>query len=146
MEAKARAVRGAVCLALALVACASGARADDGRPVVIGEVGTRVTRARLDLPKALRRALERELAALDVAKVSSKRFVLSASLVKLEGRKTSPGVECAVSAVLRESRSGAIRAIVTGRAEAEFEGDQAELDALDAAVRGAVASVPAAMR
>jgi hypothetical protein len=115
--------------------------------VVIGEVGTRVTRARLDLPKALRRALERELAALDsAAKGSSKHFVLSASLVKLEGRKTSPGVECAVSAVLRERRSGAIRAIVTGRAEAEFEGDQAELDALEAAVHGVVASVPAAMR
>jgi hypothetical protein len=148
MEAKARAVRGAVCLALALalVAWANIARAEDKRPVVIGEVGTRVTRARLDLPKALRRALERELAALDVAKVSSKRFVLSASLVKLEGRKNSPGVECAVSAVLRERRSGAIRAIVTGRAEAELEGDQAELDALQAAVRGAVASVPAAMQ
>jgi hypothetical protein len=147
MEAKARAARGAVCLALAftLVAWASSARADDARPVVIGEVGTRVTRAHLDLPKALRRALERELAALDV-RGSSKRFVLSASLVKLEGRKASPGVECAVSAVLRERKSGAIRAIVTGRAEAEFEGDEAELGALDAAVHGAVASVPAAMK
>jgi hypothetical protein len=150
MEARARAVRGAVCLAFALVALvapASNVRAEDTRVVVIGEVGTRVTRARLDLPKALRRALERELATLDVrAAGSSKRFVLSASLVKLEGRKASPGVDCAVSAVLREQRSGAIRAIITGRAAAEFEGDEAELGAIDAAVHGAVASVPAAMR
>ena len=147
MEAKARAVRGAICFAFALtlVAWAPYAEADDTRPVVIGEVGTKVTRARLDLPKALRRALERELAALDVGR-SSKRFVLSASLVKLEGRKAAPGVACAVSAVLRERRSGAIRAIITGRAEAEFEGDEAELGALDAAVHGAVASVPAALQ
>src|SRR5262245_12316590 len=134
MEAKARGIPGAVCLALALVASASSARGEDAKPVVIGEVGTRVTRSRFDLRKALRRALERELAALDVrAKGSSKRFVLSASVVKLEARKTAPGVECAVSAVLREQRSGAIRAIITGRAEAELDGDEAELGAVEAA-------------
>src|SRR5689334_10693163 len=146
MEAKARGIRAAVCLALALFAWAPSVRADDARPVVIGEVGTRVTRARLDLPRALRRALERELANLEVSsKGPSKRFVLSASIVKLEGRKAAPGVECTVSAVLREQRSGAIRAILTGRAEAEFDGEEAELGALAAAVRGAVSSVPAAM-
>jgi hypothetical protein len=149
MEAKARAVRGAVCLALAfaLLMAAPMASGEEARPVVIGEVATRVTRAKLDLPKALRRALERELAALEMgAKGQGKRFVLSASLVKLEGRKTAPGVACTVSAVLREQRSGAIRAIITGKAEAEFDGEEAELGALDAAVRGAVSSVPAAMR
>jgi len=147
MEAKARGIAGAVCLALALITSVSTARGENAKAVVIGEVGTRVTRARLDLPKALRRALERELATLDVgAKASSKRFVLSASLVKLEARKTAPGVACTVSAVLREQGSGAIRAIITGKAEAEFDGDEAELGAVDAAVRGAVSSVPAAMR
>jgi hypothetical protein len=149
MEAKARGIRGAVCLAawLSAFVITSSVRAEDRRPVVIGEVGTQVTRPRLDLPKALRRALERELAVLDAGmKGSPKRFVLSASLVKLEPRKSAPGVGCTVSAVLREQRSGAIRAIITGRAEAEFEGDEAELGALDAAVRSAVSSVSAALR
>ena len=78
----------------------------------------------------------------------SKRFVLSLSLVKLEGRHggATGGIECTVSAVLREERGGAIRAVLVGRAEADYDGDDAELGALEAAVRGAVASVPAAMR
>jgi hypothetical protein len=148
MEAKARAARGAVCLAalLSLSTFASRARAEERRPVVIGEVATRVTRPKLDLPKALRRALERELATLEAGGKGATRFVLSASLVKLEARRAAPGVECTVSAVLREQKSGAIRAILTGRAQAEFDGEEAELDALDAAVHGAVSSVPAAMR
>jgi hypothetical protein len=148
MEAKARAARGAVCLAalLSLFTFAPEVRAEDRRPVVIGEVATRVTRPKLDLPKALRSALERELATLEAGGRGAKRFVLSASVVKLEGRKSAPGVECTVSAVLREQKSGAIRAVITGRAEAEFDGEEAELVALDAAVRGAVSSVPAAMR
>jgi hypothetical protein len=147
MEAKARAVRAAVCFALALLAVTSSARSDDAKRVVIGEVATRVPRAKIVWPKALRRALERELAALDVvAQGSAKQFVLSASLVKLEARKTGPGVACTVSAVLREQKSGAIRAVITGRAEAEFEGEDAELGAIEGAVRGAVASVPAAIR
>src|SRR5262249_24346612 len=110
MEAKARAVRGAVCLATLLslftfaLTFASRARAEDRRPVVIGEVAARVTGTKLDLPKVLRRALERELATLEVASATSKRFVLSASLVKLEGRRAAPGVECAVSVVLREQK------------------------------------------
>src|SRR5258706_12366690 len=151
MEAKARAVRGAVYLATAfyLVSWATPARAEDRGPVVVGEVATRVTRARVDLPAALRRALEREIAALHVVGTKhSQRYVLSASIVKLEQRNggTAAGVECAVSAVLRERRSGAIRAVITGRAEAEQDGEDAELMVLDAAVRGAVPSVPSAMR
>jgi hypothetical protein len=145
MEAKAHAVRAAVYFALSIATAASWARAEERRPVVIGEVATRVTRPRLDLRGALRRALDRELATLDAGEIrASKRFVLSASLVKLEARRSPSGVECAVSAVLREERSGAIRAVITGRAEAE--GDAAELDAIEAAVRAAVASVPAALR
>jgi hypothetical protein len=147
MEAKARTARAAVYLALACFAFAARAGAEDGKPVVIGEVASRVTHARVDVSKALRRALERELAALEFgAKDPKARYVLSASLVKLEERKAGPGVKCAVSAVLRERQSGAIRAIITGRAEADAQGDEAELGAIDAAVRGAVASVPAAMR
>jgi hypothetical protein len=151
MEAKARAVRGAVYLATALylILSTTTARAEERGPVVIGEVATRVTRARVDLPAALRRALEREIAALHVVGTKrSKRYVLSASIVKLEQRHAGAagGVECAVSAVLREGRSGAIRAILTGRAEAEQDGEDAELMVLDAAVRGAVSSVPSAVR
>ena len=150
MEAKARAVRGAVYLATALflLLAATPARADDRAPVVIGEVATRVTRTRVNLSVALRRALERELASLDVARVDrSKQYVLSASIVKLEPRDrgAAGGVRCAVSAVLRERKTGAIRAVITGKAEAEQDGIEAELMVLDAAVRGAVASVPSAL-
>jgi hypothetical protein len=130
--------------ALVWLLVAAPARAERPRAVAIGEVGTRVVRARIDLRKALRRALERELAALD-AGPSAKRYVLSASLVKLEPRR-SGGVVCSVSTVLREEESGAIRAVLVGRAEADFDGEDAELGALDAAVHGAVASVPTAMR
>jgi hypothetical protein len=151
MEIKARAIREAVCLAIALFLLASTtpAQADDREVVVVGEVATRVTRAKVDLPAALRRALEREIASLHVAPSDrSKRYVLSASIVKLEERNAGAagGVACAVSAVLRERRSGAIRAVITGRAEVAQDGDDAELMVLDATVRGAIASVPSAMR
>jgi len=147
MEAMARALRGAVYLAA--VAIASPAWAEQQAPVTLGEVATRVTRPSLDLPKALRHALEREIATLRVpVGTSAPSYVLSASLVKL-GLRTggvSLGVQCTVSAVLREKKSGAIRAIVTGRAESDGESPEVELEVLDAAVRGAVASVPAAIR
>src|SRR6266481_4364734 len=77
----------AVCLAIALLVFgwAPPVRAEGS--VKVGEVATRITRARVDLPKALRRALEREVAALPApGSGGSKRFVLSLSLVKLEGR------------------------------------------------------------
>jgi hypothetical protein len=128
--------------ALVWLAVARPAKAAERAPVAIGEIGTRVTRGRIDLRKALRSALERELGALEMS--SSKRYVLSASLVKLEPK--GAGVACTVSTVLREERSGAIRAVLVGRAQASFEGEEAELGALDAAVRGAVASIPAATR
>ncbi len=121
------------------------ARGEDGRRVVVGEVATRVTRPNVDLPKALRQALEREVASLALGNAArSKRYVLSASLVRLDGG-ASP-VRCMVSAVLRERKSGAIRAIIEGRAESPEQGEAAELDALDAATRGAVASLPDALR
>jgi hypothetical protein len=146
MEANWR-VRARAVYLMVIAAMVSGARvawADDA-PVVVGEVATRVSRPHVDLPKALRRALEREVAALGLRTAGgSKRYVLSASLVKLEGG-SSP-VRCTVSAVLRERKSGAIRAIVEGRAESDERGESAELDALDAATRGAVASLPNALR
>jgi len=149
MEAKARAKRAVVCALTAALtfAITPGVRAED-RPVVVGEVATKVARAGVDLPRLLRRALERALATLDVgASGRGGRWVLSASVVKLEARRSgTPGVACAVSVVLREKKSGAIRAVLAGRAETDAEGSDAELDVLDAAVRGAVAAVPAAVR
>jgi hypothetical protein len=148
MEAKARAMKAVVCAlcAASILVIARGARADE-RPVVVGEVGTRVARAGVDLRGALRSALERELAALDIGTTGrAKRWVLSASVVKLEGRRAGAGVECAVSVVVREKKSGAIRAVLSGRAETDAEGSDAVLAVLDAAVRGAVAAVPAAVR
>src|ERR1043165_7736199 len=90
--------------ALVYLLVGAPARAENVARVAIGEIGTRVTRPELDLRKALRGALERELAALELGS-SGKRYVLSASLVKLEPRRAG-GVSCSVSAVLREARSG----------------------------------------
>jgi hypothetical protein len=143
---------GAAILAAALVAITStkDARAADGAPVVLGEVGTRVTRANVDLPLLLRRALERELARLPALRARAKHYVLSASLVTLDDKISgqSGTVQCAVSAVLRDAKSGAIYAILEGRARTEHQGEAgpAELGAVEAAARGAVASLPDAIR
>jgi hypothetical protein len=116
-------------------------------PVVVGEVGTRVVGVNADLPKALRRVLEREIPNLALHRPPrSKRFVLSASLVRLERLQNAEGVSCTVSIVLREQKSGAIRAILEGRARATLQGDEGEAVALEAAARAAIASLPEAVR
>src|SRR5262245_32107714 len=117
MEARARVLMGAVYLAVAMVAHAAPALAADPPKVVVGEVGARVAGSS-ELPRALRRALERELSALSLGRAPrAKGFVLSASLVKLE-HQADETVSCTVSVVLREQKGGAIRAILEGRARA----------------------------
>src|SRR5262249_33954449 len=101
-----------------------------------------------DLPKELRRVLEREIVALPIHQPRSKRFILSASLVKLERRAAddAESVSCTVSIVVREQKSGAIRAILEGRAKATVPDGDGESIALEAAARSAIASLPEAIR
>ena len=145
MKARARILLGAVYLAAILTSATTALAADP--PVVVGEVGTRVVGDQADLPKELRRALEREIANLVLRQVPrAKRFVLSASVVKLERQEDQRAVSCTVSVVLREKKSGAIRAILEGRARATIEGSEGESAALEAAARASIASLPEALR
>jgi hypothetical protein len=118
-------------------------------PVAIGEVATRVSRSGIDLPTVVRRALERELEIV-VLKTHGKRYVISASLVRLEENPSPSGarIEGTVSVVLREAKGGAIRAIVEGRGRTEVEAASAalELGVVEAAARAAVAALPDAVR
>lgn len=136
----------AVSLGLAVLGSTGTVFAADP-PVVVGEVGMRVPAGNADLPKALRRVLEREIADLALHQSArSQHFVLSASLVKLERLENAVGVSCTVSVVLREKKSGAIRAILEGRARATLQGAEGESVALEAAARAALASLPEAVR
>jgi hypothetical protein len=144
--ARAQSVLGAVYF-LSVLAMASPALASEPAPVVVGEVVTRVQNSGTDLPKELRSSLEREVANLALRQVGRhQRFVLSASLVKLEHQVVagSESVSCTVSIVLREQKSGAIRAILEGRARAQ--GNDGESVVVDAAARAALASLPDALR
>jgi hypothetical protein len=146
MKARTCSLVGAVYFGVVL-ASASLAHAADPPPVAVGEVGTRVSSGNVDLPKALRGVLEREIATLALRQAPrSKRFVLSASLVKLERLQDTGAVSCTVSVVLREQKSGAIRAILEGRARATLQGNDDESMALEAAARAAIASLPEAVR
>jgi hypothetical protein len=136
----------AVLIAISL-AVPSLARAAEP-PVVIGEVGTRVSRAGVDLRRVVLYALQRELAQLAL-ETRGKKYVLSASLVRLDGGKdAAPNrIECTISVVLREAKSGAIRAIVEGKGRAEGEpGSGIELAIVEAAVHAAMSGVPDAVR
>jgi hypothetical protein len=118
-------------------------------PVTVGEVGTRVTRADVDLASVVRKAFERELRALALT-THSERYVLSASLIRLDGR-IAGGIartECMISAVLREKKSGAIRAMIEGNARTDGgnSSTEATIGAVEAAVRGAARAVPQAVR
>jgi hypothetical protein len=132
---------------MASVAAPSLARAAEP-PVAIGEIGTRVSRGDVDLRAVVRGALEREIKTI-VLETRGKRYVLSASLVRLDAGK-QPGagrIEGMISVVLREAKSGAIRAIVEGKSRAEGQpGADLDLAVVEAAVRAAVAALPEAVR
>jgi hypothetical protein len=136
---------GAVYLALAVLGSAGAAWATEP-PVVVGEIGTRPVGG-ADWSKTLRRALEREIALLPPMQAPrSKRFVLAASVVKLERLDGSAGTSCTVSVVVRDQKSGSIRSILEGRArlQGSAEGDDAAL--VEAAAHAALVGLPDALR
>lgn len=145
MKTRARFLVGAVYLLIAMATARTALAAEP--PVVVGEVGTRVVGGNVDQPKMLRHVLEREIATLGLwQSPRAKHFILSASIVKLE-RQEDPGiVSCTVSIVLRETKSGTIRAILEGRARASAQGSEGETVALEAAGRAAVGSLAEAVR
>ncbi len=99
---------------------------------------------------ALRRALEREVEKMPVAR-AGERFVLSATLERLDGEKDSASVRAtaAVSLVLCRARGQVLHAVLNGHATAEESGTDlaaARDAALQAAVESAVRRLPEAVR
>ncbi|HEU4411038.1 MAG TPA: hypothetical protein VFS43_37645 [Polyangiaceae bacterium] len=97
----------------------------------------------------LRRSVEgeaRRLAWKDVP--GGERVVLSTSLVRLDTTRRPGGAR--VSAVVAVSvfgvERGEVKAVIEGSAEVRGEGARSRRAAVEAAARGAVRSVPAAMR
>lgn len=123
-------------------------------PVTLAEVtvsGAGTSRL-ANLSELVRHDVEAELAAIDWAKLSlRRRYRLSASVVRLDSTRTGEralAASCTVSAAVRDER-GNLLVIVEGRARAEdapSAAAEAERDALAEAVRGAIASVPEAIR
>lgn len=137
---------GAALIALSLTTSlgASGSKS----PVSVG----RITTSKPDVQSELESAVKSELGRVDLSSVrASDRYVLSAALVKLKTVTGSDQVEtsCVVSATLTREKSGALHAVLEGRARAT-DGKQAqkdaELAALRAAVRSAIKRVPEAIR
>jgi len=144
-KARLRAAGRITCFLVALSA-APAIAADP--PVTVGEVGTRVSRDGVDLALVVRKALERELRALSI-RPPRERYVLSASLVRLDGGVAGGAshTECMISAVLREKKSGAIRAMIEGKAHADGRrSPDVEIGTVEAAAQGAVRALPQAFR
>ncbi|MFO0660218.1 MAG: hypothetical protein U0165_10355 [Polyangiaceae bacterium] len=118
-------------------------------PIESIEVQSLVSRDR-DLKPTLRKSVEKQIAAVDWGKNPQGKFVLSTSLVQLDTEKQDGAskVSATVSVTLRD-RSGSIKAMIEGRAQARDAADaaeRAELGAIDAAVEGAVRAVPEAIK
>ena len=151
-ERKVRRALAALGVGLAVL-LASSADAGEPAPVTLTEVASSVRSQRLgNVVEVLRTEAESELVAIDWGKRKPKRRVsLSASLTRLESTRTQKTLQASatVSATLRDARTGALLAILEGRAQAEDRPSAAaaaERDALKAAVRQAVGSIPEALR
>jgi len=129
------------------------APASEPAPVEIAEVASRVASPRHgDLLGLMRSEAESEIAAIDWKQNRLKRRVrVAASLLKLESTQKGGALRshAVVSAALLDPKSGALLAIVEGRAESEGRTGAAvltERDALSGAMRGAIAAIPGAVR
>lgn len=94
----------------------------------------------------LRDDVSQALAALDWGKKPKQKYLVSASLVRLDGVPSERGrtASCTVSATLRTAKGGSVVAILEGRARAEdgpTSGSRAERDALAAAAKSTVRAV-----
>lgn len=119
----------------------------DGKTVSLGEVSVPQSADATMAPK-LTAAVRDELGRLDLSHVH-KQAVLSVSVVRLdnEARIKGSSATCVVSATLRNPKTGAIFAIMEGRARAEGESPiTLQASALRGAVHGAVTRIPDALK
>lgn len=119
----------------------------DPKAVALGEVSVSAGADAAMAPKVTS-AVEDELKRLDLSR-AKKQAVLSVSVVRVERERRTRGasITCVVSATLRSPTSGAVFAIVEGRARAEGEDARTlETSAMQGAVHGAVTRIPEALR
>jgi len=130
-------------LAIWLSSGAQDARGDEPK-VLVGEVSTTVGRD--EIVPALKKTLLAEVAKVQVP--VGKRFVVSASLTKLETKTNGNDAttSCVISIAVRDS-TGALRGMTNGRGTIVTKrGDlTAEKSVLEAAVRGATRGLPDVM-
>ena len=119
-------------------------------PVFLGSVG--IGKAKPEVQGELRSLLRAELSAADFGRVkSSERYMLSATLVRLDSVQSSDSVRatCVISVALLRDGGSTLYALIHGRATAEegkAHADVAQSDALRAAVHSAMVRVPKALR
>jgi hypothetical protein len=146
-------IRGSVKPLLACVlfplASLTAATSDAGEPpVAVGEVRGATPAGEFSVP--LRSALTSAIARVELGQ-PRERFVLSATIVRLDAERVGKGARAtaAVSLVLRRARQQALHAVLTGHATAEeTDSSLAETreDALRAAVNSALRRLPEAVR
>lgn len=110
-----------------------------------------------DVVELLKHDAQQELAAIDWTRTSTRgRWTVSASVVQLSTVREERTLTawCTVSATLRDQKTGALVAILEGRAQADAPAAEralpsaaarAERGALSGAVRGAVTAIPDAI-
>ena len=145
-----RCVRALSIVALAFVAQTALAGAKD--KAVSVEANSTVTREGRDLAATVRESAEKQVASLDMTKVpKASRFVVSASLVALETdvKTENAVIDARVSVTIRDGRTGALRAMLSGRAKAETMRRAVVLGedrAIEAAVESAMSRLPEVLR
>jgi hypothetical protein len=153
--AQARYARRFLAAAIAAIALATSVNTVSAKvasPVALGKVTTKVKNRRWLKPAEFRKVVERELEQIDLTQVKTRdRFVLEATITKLETRATSERTEatCIVSGVLARKSGGAVRAILRGRARVQDGPKQvqaAERAAVEGAVRSALSRVEEALQ
>lgn len=117
-------------------------------PVAVGEVNAQTPSGEFSIP--LRSALTEGVAGLAVP-APRERFVLSATLLRLEAEQVGRGARARaeVSLVLRRARQQTLYALIKGNATAEAADStlgETRDDALRAAVRSALRRLPEALR
>lgn len=129
-------------LSLTALLCFSPvAFADD--PVSVGEVS-----AQGEAAETIKSTLEKELAKLKVP--SGKRFIVSASLVKLETKSSGADstTQAVVSLAIRDAKDGAIRGVISGSGllKSKTNDPTAQKVVVETAVRGATKNLPAVLQ
>jgi len=141
----------AVLLGLSIGLLGHVSEAKGKRVVDSVEVSSQVSEKGKDWVSSLRTSVSHELELVDWSSVPTKEHVVL--MTSLEHFKTfSNGrllrIECIVTIAIRGVKSGNIRAILRGRANADTSSEsagQTQHEVLEAAVRGAVHGLPTAI-